>query len=318
MVRARQPVRTRAIVVRLAVLAIATVALAAPGVADAQETIKPVVYRVRQGDTLELIAAEFYGDRSKALFIAAENRLTRPRPLRPGERLRIPVSREVTTAPGDTFESLAMTYLGSARRGGFLADWSSLPQDESLAAGVQITIPFTITYTAPSPETLGEVARTYFGDARQAELLRRYNQLEKGTLDRGETLVIPAFHIRLNAARQPALDAESRARRDHRRDAIGKAVRALPAARLAWKDGDFAQVRTVLTPLEVDLDYLDADEAVEIAVMLGAAHVAFDAEEPALACFKRALDRRPQHALRRYDQSPKILAVWQKAGGSVE
>jgi len=303
---------------RLVTAAVAIAALALPGVAQAQDAIRPVMYRVKQGDTLELIAAEFYGDRGKALFIAAENKLTRPRPLRPGERLRIPVSREVTTSPGDTFESLAMTYLGSARRGGFLADWSGIPQEESLPAGTSITIPFTITYTAQTPETLAEVARSYLGDARQGDLLRRYNQLEKATLDRGEAVIVPAFQVRLNPGRQPPLDAESRARRDHRRDALGRAARALPAARLAWKDGDFAQVKAVVTPLEPDLDYLDADQAVELSVLLGSAHVAYDAEDLALTCFKRALDRQAQHPLRRYDTSPKILAVWQKAGGPVE
>src|SRR5262249_32246274 len=143
---ARRDTRPVAWAARLAAAALAIAAFIVPGAAQAQDAIRPVTYRVKQGDTLELIAAEFYGDRSKALFIAAENKLTRPRPLRPGERLRIPVSREVTTAPGDTFESLAMTYLGSARRGGFLADWSGIAQDVSLPAGTSITIPFTITY----------------------------------------------------------------------------------------------------------------------------------------------------------------------------
>ena len=302
----------------LLVAAIVIVGLATPRVASAQEAIRPVTYRVKQGDTLELIAAEFYGDRNKAMFIAAENKLTRPRSLKPGERLRIPVSREVTSAPGDTFESLAMTYLGSARRGGFLADWSGIAQDVSLPAGTPIMIPFTITYTAQSPETLGEVARAYLGDGRQGELLRRYNQLEKSTLDRGESLLVPAFQIRISPARQPALDAESRGRRDHRREAVARAARALPAARLAWKSGDFAEVKAVVAPLEADLDYLDADEAVELAVLLGAAHVAFDADDLAVTAFKRAIDRRATHALRRYDCSPKVLAVWQKAGGTIE
>jgi LysM repeat protein len=303
---------------RLVIAAIAITGLAAPRVARAQDAIRPVTYRVRQGDTLELIAAEFYGDRSKATFIAAENKLTRPRSLKPGERLRIPVSREVTTAPGDTFESLAMTYLGSARRGGFLADWSGIAQDVSLPAGTPIMIPFTITHTAQSPESLGEVARAYFGDGRQAELLRRYNQLEKSALDRGETLLVPAFQIRVSPARQPALDAESKARRERRREAVARAARALPAARLAWKTGNFAEVEAVAAPLEADLDYLDADEAVELAVLLGAAHVAFDADELAVTAFKRAIDRKATCALRRYDYSPKILAVWQKAGGTIE
>lgn len=296
--------------------AVAVVAVSRP--AHAQDANRPVTYRVRQGDTLELIAAEFYGDRNKAAFIVTENKLPRPRPLKPGERLRIPVSREITTSPGDTFESLAMTHLGSARRGAFLADWAGLSHDDSLPAGTAVTIPLTVAHVAQSTESLAEIARQYFGDARNAEMLRHYNQLDKPAIDRGESVQVPGYNVKLSFAKQPPLDAESRARRDHRRDALARAARALPAARLAWKAGDFAQVKDGLARLEPDLDYLDADDAVELGVLLGAAHVAFDETEPALVCFKRALDRQAQHALRRYDHSPKVLAVWQKAGGAIE
>jgi LysM repeat protein len=289
-----------------------------PAVVHAQDPLRPVTYRVKQGDTLELIAAEYYGDRGKAVFIAAENKLPRPRSLRPGERLRIPISREITTAPSDTFESLAVTYLGSARRSAFLADWNGLSQENSLPAGTQITIPFTVSHTAQTTESLTEISRTYFGDSRNAEMLRHYNQLERTSLDKGDVVLVPAYHVRCNPAKQPPVDTESRARRDHRRDAEARAARALPAARMAWTAGDFAAVVTQLAPLEADLDFLDTDQAVEVAVMLGAAHVAFDEAEPALACFKRAIDRRAQHALRRYDHSPKVIAVWQKAGGPIE
>ena len=299
-------------------LAVTVAVVAISRTAHAQDTNRPVTYRVRQGDTLELIAAEFYGDRNKAMFIVTENKLTRPRPLRPGERLRIPVSHEITTSPGDTFESLAMTHLGSARRGAFLADWAGLSHDDSLPAGTAITIPLTVAHVAQATESLADIARLYFGDARNAEMLRHYNQLDRPAIDKGETVQVPGFHVKLSPAKQPALDAESRARRDHRREALARAARALPAARLAWKAGDLAQVKDGLSRLEPDLDYLDTDEAVEIGVLLGAAHVAFDETEPALVWFKRALDRQAQHALRRYDYSPKVLAVWQRAGGPVE
>lgn len=294
------------------------IAVAAPRTVRAQDALRPAVYRVKQGDTLELIAAEFYGDRGKAVFIAAENKLTRPRALRPGERLRVPVSHEITTAPGDTFESLAMTYLGAARRGAFLAEWTGLSHDDTLPAGTPITIPFTVAHTAQSPESLAEIARLYFGDGRHAEMLRHYNQLERGAIERGDTLLVPAYHVRLNAARQPPLDAESKGRRDHRRDATARAARALPAARLAWSTGDFDGVRKALLPVEPDFDYLDTADAVEVGVLLGAAHVAYDETDAAMACFKRVIDRQGQHALRRYDHSPKVLVVWQKAGGSIE
>jgi len=83
----------------------------------------------------------------------------------------------------------------------------------------------------------------YFGDAKLAEMLRHYNQLERGAIERRRFAAVPAYHVRLNPAKQPAADAESRARRDRRRDAVTRLARALPAARLAWSTGDFDGVR---------------------------------------------------------------------------
>jgi hypothetical protein len=277
-----------------------------------------IVHRVKQGDSLELIAAEFYGDRAKAVFIMVANRMTHVRPLRPGERLRVPISREVATSPGDTFESLAASYLGSARRGPFLASFNGVSSDEGLPAGTLLTIPFTIVHTAGSVESISDIAKAYFGDGKNTEMLRRYNFLDRSSIEKGEALLVPVYHVRLSPAKAPALDTESRGRREHRREALARAAKALPAARQAWKDGDFAAVKGVLAPLEPDLDYLDTRDAVDLGVLLGAAHVANDDGEAALATFKRVLDRRPNHALRRYDTSPKILEVWQKAGGPAE
>lgn len=289
------------------------------GVARAQDSpASTITHRVRQGDTLELIAAEVYGDRNKAVFIMVENKLTHARPLRPGERLRVPVSRDVATAPGDTFESLAGAYLGSTRRAQFLADFNGISVDDNLAAGMLITIPLTVVHTAAAAESLADVAKAYFGDAKHAELLRRYNFLERRALDKNETLIVPAYHVRMAPARQPALDTESKARRDHRRDAAAEAARALPAARQAWKAGDYAAVRAILGELVPDLDYLDSAEAADAGVLLGAAQVAYGETEPALATFKHVLDRQPNHVLRRYDHAPKLLAVWQRAGGKIE
>jgi hypothetical protein len=300
-------------------IAVAFLVLAAASVAHAQD-VPPnsIVYRVRQGDTLELIAAELYGDRNKAVFIMVDNKLPHPRPLRPGERLRIPTSREVATAPGDTFESLAGAYLGSTRRAPFLADMNGIPVDDSLAAGTLITIPLTVVHTAGTVESITDISKLYFGDAKQAELLRRYNFLDKRSLDKTETLIVPAYHVRLASAKQPPLDTESKARRDHRREASAKVARALPAARQAWKAGDYGAVKATLGELASDLDYLDIGDAVDVGVLLGAAQVAYDDIDAALTTFKRVLDRNARHVLHRYDSSPKLVAVWQRAGGQVE
>jgi len=300
-------------------IAIALLVITALRVAHAQEASNDTrVYRVKQGDTLELIAAEFYGDRTKAVFIMVANKLTHARPLKPGERLRIPVSREVTTSPGDTFKTLAATYLGSDKRGSFLADFNGLPPDDSIPAGTLITIPFTIVHVPPTPESISDIAKAYFGDGKNADLLRRYNFLEKTSLDKNEQLIVPVYHVRLSTAKLPALDAESKARRDHRREASARVAKAIPAAQQAWKDGDYGGVKAALAQIEPDLDYLDTNEAVDVGVLLGSAHVAYDDTELALATFKRVVARKPQHVLQSYDYSPKILAIWQKAGGQVK
>jgi LysM repeat protein len=301
-----------------AVTAAVVTALGAPPAYAQDASNDTVVHRVKQGDTLELIAAEFYSDRTKAVFIMVENKMTHARPLKPGERLRIPVSREVTTSPGDTFESLAGAYLGSTRRGAFLANFNGISVDDSLPAGTVLTIPFAIVHTAAATESISDIAKAYFGDGKNAELLRRYNFLDKTSIDKNETLTVPVYHVRLSAAKMPALDPDSKARRDHRREASARAAKALPAARQAWKVGDFAGVKAALAQLEPDLDYLDTSEAVDIGVLLGAAHVAYDDAELALATFKRVIDRQPHYTLSRYQYSPKILAVWQKAGGELE
>jgi LysM repeat protein len=300
-------------------LAIAVLILATCRIAHAQEAPNDtVVHRVKQGDSLELIAAELYGDRARAALIVVENKLVHPRPLKPGERLRLPVSREVTTSPGDTLEMLAGTYLGSARRAPFLADFNGISVDDSLPAGTLVTIPLTVVHTAVAQESLVEIAKAYFGDAKQAEMLRRYNFLDKRTLDKAESVIVPVYQVRLSAARQPVPDAASKTRRDHRRDATARVARALPTARQAWKDGDYAGVKTALGELGPDLDYLDAADASDVGVLLGAAYVAYSDDEHAIAAFKRVLDRQPHCVLKRYDWSPRVVALWEKSGGTAE
>jgi LysM repeat protein len=284
-------------------------ALAAP----AGETI---FYRVKAGDTLELIAAEFYGDRRYAVFVNVANKLTRPRPLRPGERLRIPVNRDITTAPGDTLASLATTYLSDARRAPFLAEFNQLPPDASLPAGTHILVPFQVTHVAAADERVAEIATRYFGDAKNTELLTRYNFLDRSVVGKGESIAVPIFHVKVRESRMPPSDEESAARATKRQQIAARAVTALPTAMAAWRDGNFAAVKRELADL--DVDYLDVGLAVDISILLGAAYLAIDDEDSALARFKQALERKPRHSVSPYWFSPRVREVWLRAGGRVD
>ncbi|MEO8703180.1 MAG: LysM peptidoglycan-binding domain-containing protein [Kofleriaceae bacterium] len=286
------------------------------GSAHAQEPAKSdtLPYRVKQNDSLAIIASEYYGDRSKTAFITAENKLTKP--VRQGEKLRVPIMREVTTSPGDTFQALAAALLGDPLRGAFLAEINGMAPDDNLAAGTPILVPFTVQHTADKTESLKELASTYYGDGKFADVLKRYNNLDKPALEKGETITIPSFNVKMHPAKIPVPDAESKLRRERRRDNSRLAASAIPIARHAWRIGDFATVRKTLDG--IDTAFIELAPAIEIGILLGSAYVAFDSEKDALDTFKRVIDRRPSQKLRKVDHSPKVLAIWKKADGAVE
>jgi hypothetical protein len=76
-------------------------------------------------------------------------------------------------------------------------------------------------------------------------------------------------------------------------------------------------VKDTLAGLGQDVDYLQTEQAVEVGVLLGAMHLAFGDDKPALEAFKRVLERKPNHLLSPYYYSPKVIAVWKEAGGGL-
>lgn len=299
-----------------ALLAIALVGAVTSAHAQPNEAADTITIRAKQNDTFSLIASEYYGDRNKTAFIIAENKLVKPKPPFPGQKLRIPVQREITTSPGDTFATLAEAYLGDPRRAQFLAEANGLNSDDSLAAGTPLIVPFTVTHTTENKETLASIATTYFGDAKLATAIQTYNFLDKNTIEKAETITVPSIGVKVHPSRIAPPDAEAKARRDRRRDNTKLAASAIPAARHAWKIGDYQTVKKLLS--EIDLLYIEVGPSIEVGLLLGSALVAFGENDAALDVFRRVLARRPGLKLRKIDHSPKILLVWSKAGGQVE
>jgi len=296
---------------------IASLGLALSVHASRAETPSSTIpYRVKAGDTLQLIAAEYYGDRNQAIFIMVENKISHPRPLKPGERLRIPASREITTSSDDTWESLAGAYLGDARRAPFLADFNNMSSQEALPAGTSLHVPFTVTHKTESTETLASISAAYFGDPKHAEMLRRYNFFEKTTFERGESVLVPVFHVRLQASKLPPADADAKRRQALRRSAASDAATAVPLAWRAWRTGNYADVEQLL--LKIEVDFADPKNALDVHLLLGLAHTAEGKVELAVDDFKKVRTLRDSYVLRKFDYSPKVLEVWEKAGGKSE
>jgi LysM repeat protein len=297
---------------RLAVLALLVASVcASPRHAAADD----IVHVVKAGDSLDLLAAEYYGDRTHQIFIMVANGMSHPRALTTGERLKVPASREVTADVGDTLEALAKAHLGDARRGRFLAEFNGLPESGALAAGQVVALPLQLRHTAAQPEKLTEIAAAYYGKASGAALLAQYNFLRRDALKAGESLIVPIQHVRVRASRLPPPDEAAQQRARKRQQATALAADALPTARVAWRRGAYGEVKRALAALE--LDFLDAAAATEAGVLLGGAYVATGDVDSALATFRRVLERTPTHRLEAYTFSPKIRAVWQQAGGAV-
>ncbi len=268
-------------------------------------------YRVRKGDTLELLAAEYYGNRVHKIYLMVENGLDHDRPLRPGERLRIPVSERITTAAGDTLAGLAESHLGSADRAKYLAEFNQLDQNTTLALGQELIVPLRVRYRAKGNEKLRDIALGLFADAKRAALLRDYNRLDTDTLRPGQVISVPVPKVEVQVSKQRPPSADEDARAARRSEMLGRAALALPKARAAWRDGDFSAAKHELTRL--DLDYLDARFAVEAGVLLGAVYIAFADMDSALAAFAKVQTRAPSLVLDKKKYSPKIRAVWQRA-----
>lgn len=295
---------------------LALVLAAAPAFAQ-DGTVDTITYRAKDGDSLGLIAAEYYGDRKKAIFIMAENKLAKPRPLKNGERLKIPINREITTAPDDTFETLAATFLGDARRGVYLAEFNKMAPDDRLPAGTPLQIPFSVQHKAAANESFANIAATYFNDKAQAEMLRGYNFMtDRQSLEKDETIQVPIFNVRVPASKMPALDAEAKARRAARREAVQRAASNIPRAWAAWRTGETKVIGVVLA--DIDIDYLDTDEAIDVALLRGLAAAAEAKKDLAIESFKAVRARNESYVLRKFDYSPKILELWKEAGGSTD
>ncbi|HEX5063334.1 MAG TPA: LysM peptidoglycan-binding domain-containing protein [Kofleriaceae bacterium] len=293
-----------------ALLLLVCVALSATAFAQGNS----VAYRAKQDDTLDVIAAEYYGDRAQAKLIVAENKLKQKR-VQPGQRLKIPVTREIVTDKGDTFESLAQTHLGDARRAVVLADFNERDVSDTPAIGTTISIPIQITHTAQGTETLASIATAYWNDPKQAEVLRRYNFLDKPSIEKGESVIVPMIKVRV---RKPApLDTDAKERRDEQHKVATEAERVLPLARTAWLAGEFKVIRETLEPLVAKADYLETPEAIEVGLLLGKAQLAFKDDKHATESFTHVLNRKPSHVLSAYAESPKVIDAWKKAGGQV-
>jgi serine/threonine-protein kinase len=278
------------------------------------DALRPtIVHTMRKGDSLELLAAEYYGTRDFAVFILLANGMENAKKLKPGQKISIPTAWKYKIREGDTLSGLATRLLGDQRRAPLLAEINRIPIDATLSIGDELTIPYHATYTANDRIDLGALANAFYRDASKAELLRRYNlRPDRKPLAKGEQLIVPIFEVHARLPEDP--EAERRARKQ--REMMARAKVTLPRATDAWQNGEYTEVRSEL--LSLDPDFLDADAAAATSFLLGSAYVALGDRDSAVRELERVRERRPDFVVRADEHSPKICEIWVRAGGTVE
>lgn len=291
-----------------------------------------VVYTAKAGDTPESIAADYYGNRSQALFILESNGLERDKPLKPGQKVRIPTAFHYRVHKGDTLEGLSRKFLDDPRRASFLAAFSGMRPTDKLREGQDLLIPFQHVHRTEVPESLQSVARAFYGDASKAKLLADYNFRTAPMLAKGEKVVVPIAHVKIRSVRlQPIVDKpapagktkeppvaptlaaappkEAQKREAELAERVGK---SLAIAEKAYKDGSYSDVPAVLDKVLTDEDPSEAQLA-EIFRLKAFAYVALGLDDLAVNAFREVLARKPDVALDAATVSPKIRAALERA-----
>lgn len=289
-----------------------------------------VFYTARAGDTAESVAADYYGNRSLALFIAEGNGLKEGK-LKVGQRVRIPTAYKYKLRKGDTLEGLAQRFLDDKRRAGHLAFVNGLKLTDKLREGQELLIPFQHLHQAEAPESLSAVARAFYGDASKAKLLADFNFRSAPMLAKGEKLLVPIAHVRIRAVRlqtapvsapqphpgrpipPPPVAAASPDEARKREEELAQRVAGqLQQAEKAYKEGAYQDVPATLDKLLAAEDPSEAQLA-EIFRLKAFAYVALGMEDLASNAFREVLARKPEVALDEATVSPKIRAALDRA-----
>jgi hypothetical protein len=300
---------------RAAGIALAAVLLATPVAARAHDHV------ARSGETLDQLATLYYGAVSYSMVIRAANGFLHPDDgrLLEGERVKIPEVTYHRVSEGETWETIADRYLGSPRRGRFLAEMNGAAATSVLAVGQVVKVPYQLLYVLAPDETLKTVAKQYLGGEFSSAWLQGYNLFKKRrSLSRGDALLVPLVNVELTAEAKERIQAAA----GPDPTAEDKAFQVEAARTIAELREDYVAGRYVRTVAEAErllgAGKLTVPQQIGVYKYLASAYVAFGDREAAVAVFRQALAEQPDMELSPITTSPKILEAFREAQRQVE
>lgn len=293
------------------VLAMALLAWAPVGRAE-----RALVHVVRPGETLAAIAERYYGDPRRESMLVAENGLTSQggSAIVVGLRLRVPTVSYHRVADDETWAAIASRYYGDPRRAFVIVEANGGSAGKQPDSGAEVVIPYPLRHVVAQGESLRGLAKTYYRSLKQGMgRIRRFNELKKGRLLRGQIVLVPMEEVVFTEEIRKALASEAPVPEAGQvRDKQTKIDAQLPALREHVKGGRYADAVQMANRLLGGSD-LSARQIVSIERELATALVALDRTDLAEQAFLTLLEEQPDYELDSVKTSPKVLRAFEAA-----
>jgi hypothetical protein len=273
----------------------------------------------RAGETLEQLADRYYGRPELSMVIRAANGFVHPDDgrLLEGERVEIPEVIYHRVRAKENWESIAERYLGSAKRGRYLAELNDRNVDESIAVGRIVKVPYQLLYILAPEESLKSIARSFLGKKHGQDWLKAYNLKAKKKYGRGDAVLVPLMDVEFTEQTKMDL-AEQRQEQyteDDQRSQID-AVAQIASMREAFGAGRYVEMVATGQRL-LHAGKLTVPQQLGVHKYLAFAYVALGERNLARGAFIEALELQPGMELSPITTSPKILEVFREARDKV-
>lgn len=171
---------------------------------------------VTSDETLAQLAIRYYGSPRFEAALVGANALDAygGSAIQAGQPLEIPAPSHQRTKEGDTWFSLAKTFLGDGKRADTLARANGAQPWVAPAENQEIEIPAVVAHIVAEGETVTTLAQRYYNDMNRGWELDLYNGRDtKSHLLRGDVLLVPLLDLSLTEeGKRAARDAADRTR----------------------------------------------------------------------------------------------------------
>ena len=264
-------------------------------------------------ETLQMLARYYYGTPDIDMVIRAANGCLHPDDgsLMNGEHVNVPGVIYHRAKAGEDWYGIAAQYLGTTRRGKFLAELNGSHPDSLLDAGRIIKVPYQLLYILAPNETLKSVAKMFLGPAFTEEWLQDYNLRRKKKYGDGDALLVPLLNIEFPPEAREAIDQKQDIEASEQDRLLQQeATQRIAKIRAAYESGKYIEAIAIAQQL-LGTGRLANPQKVGIYRYLAFSYAAFDEMDMVRSALNEALKIQPGMELSPITTSPKILRIFQ-------